>query len=62
LSIYGAAREPSAEIYIQQSGLPLILTMASDGSYAEAMSSVQKMTAFVELLTEKVDQAANMDW
>jgi len=59
--LWSGARAP-AEIYIQQSGLPLILTMASDGTYAQAMASVNEMTAFVEHLTGQFDQAANMDW
>ncbi len=59
--LWSGTRAP-AEIYIQQSELPLILTMAADGTYARAMASVGDMTAFVEYLTGRFDQAANMDW
>ncbi|MCZ7662526.1 MAG: hypothetical protein M5U22_06125 [Thermoleophilia bacterium] len=52
----------AAEVYIQKSGLPLILTMAKDGSYFEAMSSVDAMETLVEALTWQFDMAANMDW
>jgi hypothetical protein len=59
--LWSGEREP-ARIYIQESGLPLILTMASDGTYARAMSSVEDMSEFVEALSEQFDNAANMDW
>ncbi len=53
-------REP-VKLYIE-SDLPLILTMAKDGSYASAMKSVNAMKQFVEHLSWEFDQAANMDW
>jgi hypothetical protein len=59
--LWSGVRAP-AEIYIQQSGLPLILTMASDGTYAQAMTSVDEMTELVEYLSWQSDEAANMDW
>lgn len=59
--LWSGTRAP-AEIYVQRSSLPLILTMASDGTYVRAMTSVEKMTEFVEHLTGQFDQAANMDW
>jgi hypothetical protein len=51
-----------ARIYIQESGLELILPMASDGTYARAMSSTDEMQSLVDGLNEAWDQAANMDW
>jgi len=51
-----------AMYYVMDSGLPTILTMASDGSYARAMTSVKDMESFVEHLSYQFDQAANMDW
>jgi hypothetical protein len=59
--IWSNEREP-AEIYIQNSGLPLILPMASDGTYARAMSSVEDMNEFIESLSRQFDNAANMDF
>jgi hypothetical protein len=52
----------SAEHYIQKSGLPSILTMASDGTYAAAMASLGEMEKFVDYLSRTFDDAANMDW
>jgi hypothetical protein len=51
-----------ARIYLQESGLPTILTMSSDGTYADAMQSEESMQDFVEGLTRQFDNAANMDW
>lgn len=59
--LWSGSRAP-AEIYIQQSGLPIILTMAADGTYASAMTSVEDMTTFVDHLSAETDRAANMDW
>jgi hypothetical protein len=59
--VWEGERAP-AEVYIQQSGLPMILTMAIDGSYTEAMRSTESMKKFVDYLTQSFDQAANMDW
>jgi hypothetical protein len=61
VQLWSDGREP-ARIYIQESGLPLILTMASDGSYASAMRSADNMNELVEVLSRKFDDAANMDW
>ena len=49
-------------IYIQDSDLPLILPMASDGRYAAAMQSPQAMDELVSDLTKQIDAATNMDW
>jgi len=59
--LWTGAREP-AKIYIQESSLPIILPMASDGTYRNAMSSVQEMTDLVMHLSRQHDDAANMDW
>ncbi|MEC4683847.1 MAG: hypothetical protein VST70_09270 [Nitrospirota bacterium] len=58
--LWSGERAPS-EIYIQ-SGLPLIFTMALDGTYARAMTSIEEMSIFVDHLTHEVDRSANMDW
>lgn len=57
-----AGRRESAKIYIQDYGLPSILTMATDGKYTAAMASVSEMTKFVDDLSRQIDDAANMDW
>lgn len=59
--LWSGAREP-ARIYIQESGLPLILTLACDGTYAAAMRSIDEMHDFVESMSRAWDNAANMDW
>jgi hypothetical protein len=51
-----------AKIYIQESGLPTILPLALDGTYARVMSSVQEMKYFVNDMTRSFDRAADMDW
>jgi hypothetical protein len=59
--LWSGPRAP-AELYIQQSQLPVILTYVSDGSYARAMQSMAEMTNLVEHLSHAFDRAANMDW
>lgn len=59
--LWTGRREP-AQLYIQKSSLPLILTMAKDGAYSRAMQSVENMQRFIEYLIWNFDQAANMDW
>jgi hypothetical protein len=51
-----------AKVYLQEAALPVILTYASDGTYDNAMASVEDMEIFVEGLTHEMDNAANMDW
>jgi len=51
-----------AKSYLQDSGLPLILTFANDGTYARAMSSPDEMETLIEGLSAGFDNAANMDW
>lgn len=50
-----------AKIYLE-SGLPIILTYAKNGSYINAMGSVEEMESLVEHLSYEFDRAANMDW
>lgn len=58
--LWSGERAP-AKLYIE-SGLPLILTMVTDGSYGSAMGSVEDMKHLVHHLTQQWDRAANMDW
>lgn len=59
--LWSGDRAP-AEMYILQSDLPVIVTMAADGSYAGAMKSMEAMKELVTHLSHLADQAANMDW
>jgi hypothetical protein len=59
--LWSGDRAP-ARIYIQEWGLPLILTMAQDGYYAQAMVSVVEMETFARSLGELMDRSANMDF
>lgn len=59
--LWSGARAP-ARIYLQRSGLPIILTMAADGTYSRAMASVDDMQEFVDHLVSEWDRSANMDW
>jgi len=47
--------------YIQESDLPTLLTYASDGTYRQAMMSVDAMKALENRLTSECERAANMD-
>ena len=51
-----------ARIYLQRSSLPVILTLAADGTYAKAMKSSEEMESLVEYLVGEWDRSANMDW
>jgi hypothetical protein len=59
--LWSGPRQP-AWTYIQDADLPLILTFASDGTYEDAMQSVEDMERFAHGLTMQFDNAANMDW
>lgn len=59
--LWSGERE-AARIYIQDWSLPIIMTMARDGTYATAMRSPEDMEAFARYLGEKMDNSANMDW
>ncbi len=48
--------------YIQEAELPIILTYASDGTYARAMQFADAMEEFIYNLGHEIDDAANMDW
>jgi len=56
-----AGKSSPAKIYVE-SGLPLILSNAVDGTYSRAMVSDETMTNYVERLSRMFDDAANMDW
>lgn len=58
--IWAGPLEP-AKTYIF-SDLPTILTYATDGTYKQAMQSPQDMQNFVEHLSKRFDDSANMDW
>jgi hypothetical protein len=59
--LWSGPRQP-AWTYIQNADLPLILTFASDGTYKDAMQTVEHMERFAHGLTMQLDNAANMDW
>lgn len=59
--LWSGSRAP-AKIYIQECGLPLILTMAVDGTYAQVMGSEQDMRQFADYQMELADRYANMDF
>jgi hypothetical protein len=54
-------REP-AYYYLQETTLPIILTMANDGKYEDAMRSVNNMQKLIGRLVYEFDRAENMDW
>jgi hypothetical protein len=51
-----------AWLYIHEYDLPLILTMAQDGSYQDAMKTKESMSEFADFLSGQMDNATNMDW
>ncbi len=51
-----------AKLYIQDSGLPAIFTMAKDDTYKKAMSSIKEMECLIDRLSWEFNNAANMDW
>jgi len=61
IHLWSGARAP-ARIYLEDYSLPTILTMASDGTYAASMKSVDEMEEFVGRLVRGFDNMANMDW
>ncbi len=52
----------AARRYIQDSYLPMILTLAQDGTYAKALASEEEMEHFLKRLGDEWMNAANMDW
>lgn len=59
--LWSDPRKP-AWLYIQEYGLPLIMTMARDGTYRDATVSLEAMERFADHLSGEMDNAANMDW
>ncbi|MBA1220658.1 hypothetical protein G7017_07055 [Pseudomonas fulva] len=59
--IWSGKRAP-AQLYIQGSNLPAILTFCADGTYSRAMTSLEEMENLVEYLSNMAEQAVNMDW
>jgi len=59
--LWSGKREP-ARLYIQESGLPLILPMATDGTYERVMRSLNAMNEFVDGLALYFDRSRDMDW
>lgn len=51
-----------AKLYLDDAYLPVVLTYARDGTYANAMSSEEDMELFIDGLSREIDNAANMDW
>jgi hypothetical protein len=60
-ALWAGSRAP-AKLYLQESGLPVILTFSVDGTYKAAMSSEEEMAIFIEGLENRFAQAADMDW
>jgi len=59
--LWSGPRAP-ARIYLEGASVPTILPMATDGTYAGAMRSVEEMQDFVDALSRSFDAAADMDW
>lgn len=51
-----------AKLYIQDYGLPAILSMSADGTYEQASSSERTMVDFTKQLAKQFDDERNMDW
>lgn len=62
IKLLWAGKRAPAQLYIQGSSLPAILTFCADGTYSRAMASLEEMENLVEYLSNVADQAANMDW
>jgi len=59
--LWSGARSP-ARIYLQRSSLPVILTLAADGTYDRAMQSEEEMESLVDHLIGEWERSMNMDW
>lgn len=57
-----SGRRAPAKIYIQDYGLPLILSNLATGEYSRAMSSTEAMNDYAYRLAERMDLHANMDF
>lgn len=62
ITYIGSSDIAPAMYYVQESGLPTILTMAKSGEYSKAMESMEQMEEFVKYISYQFDQSANMDW
>jgi len=58
--LWSGKRQPAKQ-YLE-TGLPCILTYATDGTYQQAMQSDDEMREFIEYLSRQFDVAANMDF
>jgi hypothetical protein len=59
--LWSGELEP-ARLYMQENDIPTILTMAANGTYCQAMKSVEDMKNFLDCLCHEWDNSANMDW
>lgn len=59
--LWADEREP-ARVYLERTSLPVIMTMAADGTYTRAMQSCEEMESLAEHLVNEWDRSANMDW
>ena len=59
--LWAGSNKP-AYLYVQDSYLPLILSLSKDGTYKKAMKSTANMKDLVQFLSYQFDNAANMDW
>jgi len=58
--LWSGVRLPAKQ-YVE-SGLPCVLTYATDGIYQRAMQSEEEMSQLIEYLSMRMDNAANMDF
>ncbi|MBX7149148.1 hypothetical protein K1X76_08670 [bacterium] len=57
-----SGKRKMAKLYIVDAGLPLMLTLAQDSTYENALNSLEEMERLIEYLSHEYDVAANMDW
>lgn len=58
--LWSGTLEPARD-YLE-SELPIVLSYATDGTYAKVMRSVDSMKEFIKGHTEQQERAANMEW
>lgn len=51
-----------AYVYAQESDLPLILTFARDGTYAQSIKCEKTMNELIDRLSHEWNNSVNMDW
>lgn len=61
IHLWSGPRAP-AQLYIQESHLPTILTFVTNGTYRSAMASIADMTEFIEYWSSQQDRATDMEW